>query len=577
MTSKLAFAVLTFVLAFASQSRPQSAPAIRPAIKFTDVTKSAGINFINASSPEKKYIVESMSGGVAMFDYDNDGRLDIYLVNSYTVEAALAKRPRPHAALYHNLGGGKFEEVAAKAGIDDPGWAMGVSVADYDNDGFDDLYVTCFGPNKLYRNLGNGKFEDVTTKAGVGVARFSTGAAWGDYDRDGKPDLFVAGYVDFKLDELPQFGKGAQCQYRGIPVQCGPRGLAGAGDTLYHNNGDGTFTDVSKKAKVDDPNGLYGLGVMWTDFDDDGWPDIFVANDTTPNFAYRNNHDGTFTEIGFPSGLAVDENGNEQACMGVSIGDYDRDGRLDLIVTNFADDYDTIYHKNADGTFSDVTRATKTVEPGLPYLKWGVKFFDFDNDGWLDLFVANGHVYPQVEGAYPDGMYAQRKLLYRNLHDGTFSEIAAEAGEALLKRRVSRGAAFGDYDEDGDIDVIVNELDGAPTLLRNDGGNQAGNWISVKLIGTGKSNRNAVGARVKLTAGGLTQLDEVHAGDSYLSHSDWRLHFGLGNAREVSELVVQWPSGAAEKIGKPPINRSVTIVEGKGIVDDASRAKPQKK
>jgi hypothetical protein len=576
MPSKLAFAILTFALAFEPQSKPQPV-SLRPAVKFTDVTKSAGINFINASSAEKKYIVESMSGGVAMFDYDNDGRLDIYLVNSYTVEAALAKRPHPHAALYHNLGDGKFEEVAAKAGVEDPGWAMGASVADYDNDGFDDLYITCFGPNKLYRNLGNGTFEDVTAKAGVGVSRFSTGAAWGDYDRDGKLDLFVAGYVDFKLDELPQFGKGARCQYRGIPVQCGPRGLAGAGDTLYHNNGDGTFTDVSKKAKVDDPNGLYGLGVMWTDFDDDGWPDIFVANDTTPNFAYRNNHDGTFTEIGFTSGLAVDENGNEQACMGVSIGDYDHDGRLDLVVTNFADDYNTIYHKNADGTFSDVSRATKTADASLPYLGWGVKLFDFDNDGWPDLFVVNGHVYPQVEGAYPGGMYAQRKLLYRNLHDGTFSEIAAEVGEALMKRRVSRGAAFGDYDEDGDVDVIVNELDGAPTLLRNDGGNQAGNWISLKLIGAGKSNRNAVGARVKLTAGGLTQIDEVHAGDSYLSHSDWRLHFGLGSAREVSELVVQWPSGATEKIAKPPINRSMTIIEGKGIVADATKAKPQKK
>jgi len=577
MPPKLAFAILIFALAFAGL--PQSKPQItKLAIKFTDVTKSAGINFINASSPEKKYIVESMSGGVAMFDYDNDGRLDIYLVNSYTVEAALAKKPRPHAALYHNLGDGKFEEVASQAGVDDPGWTMGVSVADYDNDGLDDLYVTCFGPNKLYRNLGNGKFADVTAKAGVGVARFSTGAAWADYDRDGDLDLFVAGYVDFRLDELPQFGKGAQCQYRGIPVQCGPRGLQGAGDTLYRNNGDGTFTDVSKQAKVNDPNGLYGLGVMWTDFDDDGWPDIFVANDTTPNFAYRNNHDGTFTDIGFTSGLAVDENGNEQACMGISIGDYDRDGRLDLIVTNFADDYDTIYHKNADGTFSDVTRATKTVEPGLPYLKWGVKFFDFDNDGWLDIFVANGHVYPQVEGAYPGGMYGQRKLLYRNLHDGTFSEIAADAGEALLKRRVSRGAAFGDYDEDGDLDVIVNELDGPPMLLRNDGGaqvgdGQAGNWVSLKLTGTGKSNRNAVGARVKLTAGALTQIDEVHAGDSYLSHSDWRLHFGLGSAREVRELTIQWPDGTTEKIAKPPINRTLTLVEGKGIVDGSVKSK----
>ncbi len=546
-------------------------------ISFTDVTKSAGITFNNSSSAEKKYIVESMNGGVAMADFDNDGRLDIYIVNSYTVEAALRKKPRPPAALYRNLGNGKFEDVTAKAGVADPGWAMGVSVADYDNDGDDDLYVTCFGPDKLYRNRGNGTFEDVTMKAGVSDPRFSTGAAWGDYDRDGDLDLFVANYVEFSLDNLPEFGTGQLCQYRGISVQCGPRGLPGGGDTLYRNNGDGTFTDVSKEAKVDDPNGYYGLGVMWTDFDDDGWPDIFVANDTTPNFAYRNNHDGTFTETGFLLGVAVDENGNEQASMGVSIGDYDRDGRLDLIVTNFADEYNTIYHKQADGVFSDVTRATKTADVSLPYLGWGVKFFDYDHDGWLDLLVANGHVYPQVEGAFPGGMYGQRKLLYRNLRDGTFAEVAAEAGQALMERRVSRGAAFGDFDEDGDVDVIVNELDGAPTLLRNDGGNQAGHWIELKLAGAGKSNRNAVGARVKLVAGGLTQVDEVRAGDSYLSHSDWRLHFGLARARVVDELTIRWPSGATEKLPKLAVNRALTIVEGKGIVDGAAKPETRKK
>ncbi|MCG3160805.1 MAG: hypothetical protein JMDDDDMK_01880 [Acidobacteria bacterium] len=530
-------------------------------VMFTDVAKASGINFINASSSEKKYIVESMQGGAAMFDFDNDGRLDIYLVNSYTVEAALAGKPRPPAALYRNLGNGKFEDVAAKAGVADPGWAMGVSVADFDNDGDDDLYVTCFGPNKLYRNLGNGKFEDVTAKAGVGDARFSTGVAWGDYDRDGDLDLFVANYVDFKLDDLPQFGKGQLCQYRGIPVQCGPRGLPGAGDTLYRNNGDGTFTDVSKQAKVDDLKGYYGLGVMWTDFDDDGWPDIFVANDTTPNYAYRNNHDGAFTETGFALGVAVDENGNEQACMGVSIGDYDRDGRFDLVVTNFADDYNTIYRKGADGAFADVSRATKTAEASLPYLGWGVKLFDYDNDGWLDLMVVNGHVYPQVEGAFPGGMYGQRKLLYRNLRGGTFAESGSSI-PALAARRVSRGAAFGDYDEDGDVDVIVNELDGAPSLLRNDSGSKAGHWIKLQLAGT-KSNRNAVGARVEIKAGGLTQIDEVHAGDSYISHSDWRLHFGLGETTTVDEITVRWPSGAIEKLTKVKADQVVKIVERK--------------
>jgi hypothetical protein len=558
------YAPLILLLGFVFyQANPHAGAPNPKSVTFTDVTKASGINFINASSAEKKYIVESMGGGVAMFDFDNDGKLDIYIVNSYTVEDALAKKPRPHAALYRNLGNGKFEEVAAKAGVADPGWAMGVSVADYDNDGYDDLFVTCFGPNKLYHNRGDGTFEDVTAKAGVGDGRFSTGAAWGDYDRDGYLDLFVAHYVDFKLDDLPQFGKGQLCQYHNIPVQCGPRGLPGAGDTLYHNNGDGTFTDVSKKAKVDDPNGYYGLGVMWTDFDDDGWPDIFVANDATPNYAYRNNHDGTFTEMGLALGVAVDENGVEQGSMGVSIGDYDRDGRLDLIVTNFADQYNTIYHKNADGSFTDVSRATKVADARGPYVGWGVKFFDYDNDGWLDLLIVNGHVYPQIEGAYPGGMYRQRKLFYRNLRNGSFADISNEVGEALKERRASRGAAFGDYDEDGDVDVIVNDLDGPPMLLRNDGGSNAGNWISLKLIGT-KSNRNAVGARVELKAGGLTQVDEVHAGDSYLSHSDWRLHFGLGKATTVDEITIRWPSGKVEKLTGVKAGRVVTIREGNG-------------
>lgn len=532
-------------------------------VTFTDVTKKAGINFVNASAPEKKYIVESMSGGVAFFDYDNDGKLDIYLVNSYSVDAARAGLPRPHAALYHNRGDGTFEELALRAGVADPGWAMGVAVADYDNDGYDDLYITCFGPNRLYHNRGNGTFEEVTAKAGVGDPRFSTGAAWGDYDRDGRLDLFVTNYVDFKLDDLPQFGKGQLCQYRGVPVQCGPRGLRGAGDTLYHNNGDGTFTDVSKAAHVDDPQGFYGLGVVWTDFDDDGWPDVFVANDATPNYAYRNNHDGTFTETGLSSGLAVDENGTEQGSMGISIGDYDRDGRLDMIVTNFADQYNTIYHHNPDHTFTDASRATKTANPGI-YVGWGTAFFDYDNDGWLDLMVVNGHVYPQLEGAFPGAQYKQRKLFYRNLRNGTFTEIASSLGEALLEPRASRGVAFGDYDNDGDVDVIVNDLDGPAMLLRNEGGNQAGHWLSLHLTGT-KSNRNAIGAKVSLTAGGLTQIAEIHSGDSYLSASDRRLHFGLGENAKVENVTIHWPSGGVEKFSNLPVNRFLSITEGKSV------------
>ncbi|MGH9850609.1 MAG: CRTAC1 family protein, partial [Blastocatellia bacterium] len=333
---------------------------------------------------------------------------------------------------------------------------------------------------------------------------------------------------------------------------------------LYRNDsqrgGDVKFTDVSKQAKVDDPNGFYGLGVMWTDFDDDGWIDIYVANDATPNSAYRNNHDGTFTEMGLMLGVAVDENGVEQGSMGVSIGDYDRDGRFDLIVTNFADQYNTIYHKNADGTFTDLSRATKTADVSMPYVGWGVKFFDYDHDGWLDLLVVNGHVYPQIEGAFPGGEYRQRKLFYRNLRNGTFEDLSKSVGEAVKERRASRGAAFGDYDEDGDVDVIVNDLDGPPMLLRNDGGAQAGNWIKLQLAGT-KSNRNAVGAKVELKAGGLTQIDEVHAGDSYISHSDWRLHFGLGKATTVDEITIRWPSGKIEKLTKVAVNRVMKIIE----------------
>jgi len=519
---------------------------------------------VSPSSPDKEYIVESMNGGVAFFDFNNDGLLDIYLVSSYTVADARAQKPRPHAALYRNRGDGTFEDVAVKAGVADPGWAQGVTVGDYDNDGFDDLYVTCFGPNKLYHNRGDGTFEDVTEKAGVGDPRYSMGASWGDYDRDGYLDLFVSNYVDLKLDDLPEFGKGKACQYRGIPVQCGPRGMPGAGDTLYHNNGNGTFTDVSKKAGVDDPSGSYGLTATWTDFDDDGWPDLFVANDATPNYAYRNNHDGTFTEEGLLLGIALDENGKEHANMGISFGDYDRDGRLDFIITNFSDEYNLIFHREADGTYMDVARQTKTADVTMPFVGWGVKLFDYDNDGWLDIFIANGHVYPQVEGAYPGGMYRQRKLFFKNMRDGTFAEIAAQVGSALMERCAGRGVAFGDYDEDGDIDIIVNQLDGPPMLLRNQGGSQAGHWISLKLTGT-KSNRNAVGAKVQFKAGGLTQVDEVHSSDSYLSHSDWRLHFGLGTATTVDEIVIRWPSGTTETLKNIPANRVVKIVESKGI------------
>jgi hypothetical protein len=527
-------------------------------VHFTDITEKAGIKFKHLSSPEKKYIVESMSGGVALIDYDGDGYLDIYFVNSLTVDLVKSKQ-KTRSALYHNNGNGTFTDVTDKAGVGDIGWGMGVTVGDYNNDGWDDIYVTCLGPNHLLRNNGNGTFTDVTQKAGVGDARWSTGAAFVDYDNDGKLDLFVSNYVDFDVNNLPEFGKGRTCQFKGIPVQCGPRGLKGAGDTLYHNNGDGTFTDVSKKAGVSDPDGYYGLGVIASDFDEDGLVDIFVANDSTPNFLYHNNGDGTFKDIGFPSGTAVNENGSEQGSMGVTLGDYKHDGRLDLFVTNFDDDYNTLYHNDGKGSFTDVSYAANVAAVSLPYVGWGTWFFDYDNDGWVDLLVVNGHVYPQLP------TYRQRNFVHHNKRDGTFAEVGEQLGAPFLEKRTGRGAAFGDIDNDGDVDVVINNLDGPPQVLRNDGGN-SNNSILIKLIGV-KSNRDGIGARARIVSGDLTEIDEVHSGGSYLSQSDLRLHFGLEKRTKVNLIEVHWPSGTIDKITDAGVNRVLTIREGQGVVE----------
>jgi len=544
--------VLSLTLPFGfQQDRPTN-------VQFTEIAAQAGITFKHVFSPEKKYIVESMSGGVALFDYDNDGYLDIYFVNSLTVDLA-AKHQKTKSALYHNNGDGTFTDVTDKAGVGDVGFGMGVAVGDYNNDGFDDLYVTCLGRNHLFKNNGNGTFTDVTNKAGVGDPRWSTGAAFLDYDNDGKLDLFVSNYVDFDLDHLPEFGKGRTCQFKGVPVQCGPRGLPGAGDSLYHNNGDGTFTDVSKKAGVSDPNGYYGLGVICSDFDEDGYVDIFVANDSTPNFLYHNNGDGTFKEIGFTSGTAVNESGSEQGCMGVTVGDYDHDGKLDLFITNFDDEYNILYHNDGHNAFTDVSYTAKLAEVSLPYVGWGTKFFDYDNDGWLDLFVVNGHAYPQRDH------HRQRELLHHNNRDGTFSEVAAQMGATLMQERVGRGAAFGDIDNDGDIDIVVNDLDGSPQLLRNDGGN-SNNSVLIKTVGV-NSNRDGIGARVKVVSGDLTQIDEVRSGGSYLSQNDLRLHFGLEKRTTIDLIEVRWPSGVIDKITNLSANRILTIKEGKGVVE----------
>lgn len=501
-----------------------------------------------------------MSGGIAVIDYDNDGLLDVYFVNSLTMDL-LKSTQKPQSELYRNNGNGTFTNMTAKAGAGDIGWGMGVCVGDYNNDGWDDIYVTCLGPDHLLKNNGNGTFTDITKQAGLGDPRWSTGAAFLDYDNDSDLDLFVSNYVDFDVNNLPSSER--PCLYRGIEVQCGPRGLKGAGDILYRNNGDGTFTDVSVKAGVSDPNGYYGMGIVCSDFDFDGFVDIFVANDATPNFLYKNKGDGTFKDIGFISGAAVNSNGSEQACMGVTVGDYDHDGRFDIFATNFSQEYNVLYRGEGQNMFADVSYSAGFSNQ--PYVSWGTKFFDYDNDGWVDIFVANGHVYPQVDKANLDAGYLQRKMLHRNNRNGTFTEVAAQSGDALMQKRASRGVAFGDIDNDGDVDMIVSDLDGSPSLLRNDGGN-ASNSVLIKTIGD-RSNRNGIGALVRVVSGDLKQMDEVRSGASYISQNDLRLHFGLEKRTKVDLIEIRWPSGVVDKIEGVAANKILIIKEGKGLVE----------
>jgi hypothetical protein len=462
------------------------------------------------SSPEKKYIVESMSGGVLLFDYDRDGWPDIYFTNAPTVAMAL-KHEKARGALYHNNHDGTFSDVTDKAEVATPCFANGGAVGDYNNDGWPDFYITCLGGNVLYRNNGDGTFTDVTARAGVADGRNSTGAAFGDYDNDGFLDLMVSNYVDFRLDALPTFGKLPICTYRGLDVQCGPRGLKGGGDSLFHNRGDGTFTDVSKQAGVDDPHGYYGLGVAWVDFNNTGRPDIFVANDATPNYLYKNEGNGKFSEIGLESGTAVSEDGAEQACMGVAVGDYLHTGRPSLLITNFENEYDTLYRNNGTWQFDDVSYKSGEALPSVPLVKWGDAFVDVDNDGWLDLIVAAGHVYPQVASLPSGASYAEPKLLQLNQRDGTFCDASTQAGPALMEKSVARGVTVGDLFNDGNLDAVIENIDGAPVLLRNRG--VAGrHWISFELAGT-KSNRLGIGAKLKITSAGMTQTEEVRSGE----------------------------------------------------------------
>jgi len=529
-----------------------------------------GLTVSHISTPDKKYIVESMSGGAGLIDCDNDGKLDIITVNGSTIDR-FRQGGDPMITLYHQDALFHFTDITASAGLTRKGWGMGVAVADYDNDGLPDIYVTGFGGNALYHNLGNCRFEDVTDKAGVGVGGFSTGAAWADYDRDGFVDLYVSRYVHFDINHLPTFGSDEKnCRFKGILVQCGPWGMIGESDFLFRNRGDGTFEDVTKKAGVEDAHKYYGLGVIWGDYDNDGWPDLYVANDAGPNYLYHNKQNGTFEEVGMLSGIALSGDGQEQGSMGVDWGDYLHEGRLSMLVTNFTEQPDTLYHNLGKDTFSDVSWSAKLAQPTFPYVGWGTAFFDMDNDGWLDIFVANGHVYPQVDAIPGGARYRQPLQLFRNKGDGTFEDISSLLAGFPPESR--RGAAFGDINNDGSIDILLVNVGAPPTLLLNQT-STSNHRALFKLVGT-KSNKMAIGARVTVRAGKLTQFGEVRGGGSYISQNDPRLHFGLGANTEIDEVQIHWPSGRSEVLRHIPADFVYTMVEGEGVKNKLALAAP---
>ncbi len=516
-----------------------------PIPQFVDVSATSGITFehICGSPYEKNYIFEAKGGGLAAFDYNNDGLMDLLLVQGSTLDRVRAG-DSPHSVLYENQGNWKFVDVSERAGLTAKAWGMGVGIADYDNDGFADIYLTNLGPNVLYHNNGNGTFTDVTAKAGVGDPRWSTSAAFGDYDGDGDLDLYVANYLDVGPSKLPARVAGV-CDYQGEPVMCGPRGLPGAGDSFYRNNGDGTFTEISQQSHAVDKDKYFGLGVVFADVDNDSDMDIYVADDATPNLLFVNAGNGTFEEQGFLSGLAVSGDGREQASMGVDVADYDNDGLLDAYCTHFAADYSTLYHNDGNLVFSDVTAQARIQTPEWPLVGWGTRFVDLNHDGWKDIFHSNGHVYPYLIKSKTREVYYQPKTLYLNRGDGTFLDASTMAGPALQKPTVSRGVAFADFDNDGDIDCAIATLNGPPRLFRNDV--PAGNhWVMFRTVGV-KSNRDGIGARITVTTGKLKQVWEIKRTVGIYSASDPRAHFGLGPSATIDSVSVRWPSGKVQE------------------------------
>ena len=542
-------------------------------VTYVDVAKEAGLHSVNVwgGVEHKKYIIEAKGNGIAFFDYDNDGWIDIYLTNGSRLDTTWPAGQAPTTHLYKNNRDGTFTDITEHTGLARTGWQTGVCIGDYDNDGWDDLFLTFWGQNVLFHNNGDGTFTDVTKKTGLyqeGV-RWGSGCTWVDYDRDGHLDLFVCNYIVLDLAKVPVPGQTGYCQWKGIPVMCGPRGLPGGSNILYHNNGDGTFTDVSEKSGILKTGPRYSITAVAYDFDNDGWPDIYVAVDSEPSILFHNKHDGTFEDIGVMAGCAYNEDGQEQAGMGVGVADYDCDGWFDIFKTNFSDDTSDLYRNNGDGTFTDVTYMAG-VGQDVQDVKWGCGFVDYDNDGWADIIQVNGHVYPEVDKYHLSQTFKEPRIVYRNLGNGRFKNVSAEMGPGINERFSSRGCAFGDYDNDGDIDIVVCNMNDPPSLLRNDGGNK-NNWIKLKLIGT-QCNRTALGARAYVTIGKHRQMNEVHSGTSVMSQSDLRLHFGVGKATKIDLIEVKWPTTQKiEKFTNVDVNQILTIREGHGII---KKAKP---